>query len=287
MPNFDTTAAAVVIPAEKIESYIDGYGYAALTGLAICASVQAQGAIAIRMPRFGSITVPSGTKTEGDDFDEAVPSMAEESLTPGFVGFEIPITDETVLGKPGISEAVLLEAMAAMQNRIDRDIHAASTSATNTQGSSTDIWNREKVTAAAAAYRALNIPGQTWEHALAVGGAGHTQLEQDELLSAASRSVGMFAPVSAVSGYLGMYGAFNLFATQNLATEGGANSNYMTPIGNGRSGIAIGVSVALGVESNRGREGALSQRTFHVVRCMYGAAMRNRTRLLQVLSSTA
>lgn len=288
MADFDTTAAAVIIPTEKLGEVIDGYGYPALTGLVVCASVRTQGTVAVRMPRWGVITPTAGTKTEGANFSEVVPAMAEESLTPGIVGFEMPLTDEVVANVvAGIPGGLLSEALNAMANRMDVDIHAAANSATNTQGAVTDVWNRTKVTAAAAAYRALNINLPGAQHALVVGGAGQTQLELDEIVSAATRTAGMFAPVSATAGYLGSYGQFQLFSTNNLATEGGGNSNYMTPIGDGKSGIAIGVAKRIQVEVNRGSEGARAAMQFMVISAWYGAAMRNRTRLLQILSTTA
>lgn len=288
MPNFDTSAAAVIIPTEKLGEAIDGYGYPALCGLVVCASVPTKGSIAVRMPRWGAITVPAGTKTEASDFTEAVPAMAEESLTPGIVGFEIPVTDETMEGViGGVPGGLLQQAIEAMAARMDADIHAAANSATNVQGAVTDVFNRAKITAAAAAYRALNINIPGARTALVVGGAGQTQLEQDELVSAATRSAGEFSLVNDVSGYLGTYGKLALFSTQQLSTEGGGNSNYMTPIGDGKSGIAIGVTRRINIESNRGTEGARAGMTFFVVNAWYGAAMRNRTRLLQVLSTSA
>jgi hypothetical protein len=289
MADFDTTAAAVIIPTEKLGEAIDGYGYPARTGLVVCASVETKGSIAVRMPRWGVITPTAGTKTEGANFSEVVPAMAEESLTPGIVGFEIPVTDETVEGViSGVPGQLLSEAIEAMATRMDADIHAAANSATNVQGAVTDVWNRAKVTAAAAAYRALNINLPGAQHALVVGSAGQTQLEYDEIVNAATKSAGMFATVQATAGYLGQYGQFQLFsAGTQIATEGGGNSNYMTPIGDGKSGIAIGVTKRIQIEGNRGSEGARAAMQFFVVSAWYGAAMRNRTRLLQILSTTA
>lgn len=289
MADFDQAAAAVIIPTEKLGAAIDGYGYPWRCGLAICASVETKGSIAVRMPRWGVITPTAGTKTEGANFSEVVPAMAEESLTPGIVGFEMPVTDETIEGViSGVPGDLLRQAIESMATRMDADVHAAANSATNVQGAVTDIWNRAKITAAAAAYRALNINLPGVRHALVVGGAGQTQLEYDEIVSAATKSAGLFATVAAEAGYLGTYGQFQLFsAGSQISTEGGGNSNYMTPIGDGNSGIAIGVTKQIKVEGNRGTEGARAAMQFFVVSAWYGAAMRNRTRLLQVLSTTA
>jgi hypothetical protein len=290
MPNFDTTAAAVIIPTEKIEATIDGFGYPSLTGLLIAAGLKTKGSIAVRMPRFSTgITVPAGTKVEAADFTEAVPAMAEGSLTPGIVGFEIPVTDETMEGTiTGITAELLSEAVLAMSTRMDSDIHTVANSATHVQGAITDVFNRSKVTAAAAAWRALNVNVPGARTALVVGSQGQTELETDELVSAATRSVGDFAVVSDVSGYLGMYGKLALFsAGTQLATEGGGNSNYMTLMGDGKSGIAIGVSRKITIEANRGTEGARAGMNFYVVNSWYGVGPRNVERLLQVLSRSA
>src|SRR5574338_543595 len=125
MPNVDTTLAAVVIPTENIEAAVDGFGYPALTGLLIAAGYKTKGSITIRMPRFSAgVTVPPGTKSEGSDFTEAVPTMAEGSLTPGIVGFEIPITDEADAGAiVGITGETLADALMAMATRMDSDVH--------------------------------------------------------------------------------------------------------------------------------------------------------------------
>ncbi len=288
MANFDAAAAAVIIPTEKLGQVIDGYGYPALTGLLVCALVGTQGSIAVKMPRWGVITPTAGTKTEGSDFAEVVPAMSEESLTPGIVGFEMPLTDELFAATlNGMPAPLLAEAINAMAARMDSDIHAAANSATHVQGAVTDVYNRAKMTAAGAAWRALNVnlPGTRIAHV--VGPAGQTQLETDEITSAATRSAGDFAVVADAAGYLGMYGKFALFSTSSIATEGGGNSNYITPMGTDKSGIAIGIERRINVESNRGSEGARAGKTFYVVNAWYGAAMRNRERLVQVLSASA
>lgn len=283
MPDVDSTVVTELIPPEQIVNFIDGYGYPALTALFVAAAIPSVGSIPVRMPRWNSISVPSGTKTEGADFSQVAPDTTEESITPGIVGMEIPLTDEAKAGSViGIPEQLLIEGINAMSNRMDTDGHAVSTSATNTAGTTATVLNRVAMNAYATAYRALNLPAG-WRNAFVVGNSGYRDLEEDEVLQSATKDMG-FAAFASASGYQGTYGSFDLFLTQNIATEGPGRSNYMTPIGNGRSGIAYAITQRIVVESNRGVLGARSARDFHVFRAWYGTGLRNRTRLLECLS---
>jgi len=281
----NVTAALVeeLIPTEQIVNFIDGYGYPALTALFVAAAMPSVGSIPVRMPRWNQITPTAGTKTEGSGFAEVTIDTTEETITPGIVGMEVPITDEAKAGAIiGVPEGLLIEGIAAMANRMDVDGHAVSTSATNSQGAVTDVFNRAKVNAAMASYRALSIPNG-FRHALVVGNGGFRDLEADSILESATKEMG-FAAFSADSGYKGTYGGLDLFLTQNIATEGAGRSCYITPVGNGRSGLGYAITQRIVVESNRGSEGARSARDFHVFRAWYGTGLRNRTRILEVLA---
>lgn len=284
----DTTSVTELIPTEEIGAWLDGYGYPLGVGLLVAAIIPGTGSIPMRSPRWDQLSVPAGTKSEGDDFTQVEMTTSEESATPGIVGFETSLTDEVVAGRVGIREAHLIEAVTSLSNRMDADILAASTSATNTVGTTGGIFTRQYFSAAAAAYRALEIPGgEMFDHAFVLHHDAVRDLDDDEVVTAAAKAASdNFRILGAAAGYLGAYGGFQLFESGNVAAEAPGWSNFATPIGAGRSGLMVVVTQSPTVEMNRGRDGARAASTFHVFRAWYGAGMRNRTRLLEVLSRT-
>lgn len=282
----DTTSVTELIPTEEIGTWIDGYNYPMGVGLVVCATIPGVGSIPMRSPRWDQFSVPSGTKSEGDDLTQVEATTAEESVTPGIVGFEIAITDEVVAGRRGIREATLVECMAALGNRIDVDALSGSTSATNISGDTARVMNREAFSADAAVYRALDIPGgEMMEHAFVGHHDAFRDMDADEVLKAATLDANWQAFASS-SGYRGRYGGFQLFESGNVAAEAPGWSNFMTPIGMGRSGLMVVISRGPRVESNRGRDGARAQSEYHAFTAWYGAGMRNRLRLLECRSRT-
>lgn len=292
----DTTSVTELIPTEELPSFVDEYGYTPRTGILVASLSPGLGSVAHRFARWDVIAVPAGTKSEGDDFTQVEVTTAEESITPGIVGFEVALTDEVLAAAMGglrvpagqIPVAFALECIAALSDRMDADILSSSTSATNTAGATTDTFTREKFSAAAAAYRALQIPNsEMMEHAFVGHHDAFRDLDADEVVTTAARAAtSEFRVLGAKSGYIGPYGGFQLFESGNVAAEGAGWSNLMTPMGFGRSGLGLVVSDPIRAEVNRGRDGALSASTYAVLRGWWGAGMRNRTRLLEVLSKT-
>lgn len=282
----DTTSVAELIPTEEIGNWIDGYNYPIGVGLLVAAILPGIGSIPMRSPRWDQFTPTAGTKVEGDNAAQIEATTAEESVTPGIVAFEIALTDEVVAGRSGITEATLMECMASLGNRIDIDALSGSTSSTNTVGATTRVFNREAFSADAATYRALNIPGQEMmSHAFVGHSDAFRDLDLDEVLKTAVLDAG-FQALASAAGYRGRYGGFQMFESSNVAAEAPGWSNFMTPIGAGRSGLMVVVSRGPKVESNRGRDGALAQSTYHVFSAWYGAGLRNRLRIQECLSRT-
>ena len=284
----DTTSVTELVPTERISEWVDGYNYAMRVGLAIVATIPGVGSIAQRSARWDQLVPTASTKAEGDDFTQIEMTTAEESATPGIVGFETSLTDEVVAGVRGIRELHLIEAVNSLSDRMDADILAASTGATNTVGSTTRVYNREAFSADAASYRALNIAGgEFMDHAFAGHGDAFRDLDLDEVLTAAQKAGGDgFRVLAATAGYMGPFGGFQMFQSNNIAAEAPGWSNFMTPIGLGRSGLMCVLTEGPKVEENRGRDGARAASTYYVFRAWYGAGMRNRTRLQECLSRT-
>lgn len=284
----DTASLAELVPAERISEWVDGYNYAMRVALAIVATIPGVGSIPQRSARWDQLTPTAGTKAEGDNFAQLEMTTSEESATPGIVGFETALTDEVVAGVRGVRELHLIEAINSLSDRMDADILAASTGATNTVGTTTRVYNREAFSADAAAYRALNIAGAEFmDHAFCGHGDAFRDLDLDEVLTAAAKAGSDgFRVFSATAGYMGPYGGFQMFQSNNVAAESPGWSNFMTPIGLGRSGLMAVITEGPSVEENRGRDGALAASTYYVFRAWYAAGMRNRTRLLECLSRT-
>lgn len=284
----DQASVTELIPTEEIGSWLDGYGYTARCGLIIAATIPGIGSIPMRSPRWDQLTPPAGAKAEGDDFTQVEMTTSEESATPALVGFETALTDEVVAGRRGIREAHLIEAVNSLSNRIDSDILAVSTSATNIAGTTATVCGRQAFSAYAAAYRALDIPGgEMMDHAFCGSHDAFRDLDDDEVVTAAVKAANDgFLALASAAGYKGSYGGFQLFESGNVAAESPGWSNFMTPIGAGRSGLMCVMTQGPTVEQNRGRDGARAASTYYVFRAWYGAGLRNGTRILECRSRT-
>lgn len=284
----DQASVTELVPTEMLSTWLDGHNYAVRVGLAIVATVPGVGSIPQRSARWDQLVPTAGTKSEGDDFAQLEMTTSEESATPGIVGFETALTDEVVAGVRGIREFHLIEAVNSLSDRMDADILAASTGATNIAGDTARIYTREAFSADAATYRALNIAGaEMMQHAFCGHGDAYRDLDLDEALSAASKVAGDgFAIFASTPGFRGPFGGFQMFESNNVAAEAPGWSNFMTPIGLGRSGLMCVLTEGPRVEENRGRDGARAASTYYVFRAWYGAGMRNRTRLLECRSRT-
>jgi hypothetical protein len=290
MTSIVTTDVTELIPTEKIGLYIQAANLPPNVALAIAWAEPGQGSIAVRFPRWDSISVPAGTKTEGSDFTQVVQTTAESSITPGIVGFEEVFTDEvlvqTVKG-PAIAAGAIDNGLRFLAQRLEVDLLASSTSATNATGATTDVFGKDKYAAALAAWRALEVPQIGLGTAMVLDHGPMADLEVDMLLSVAPSS-GMFAGLmSAENGYKGRApGGVELFESGNVAAEAPGMSNFITKIGNQASGLGIVFQeMPRVVGPNVGVLGARSAQTFYVLRAWYGCGLTNPGRLLEVLTA--
>lgn len=137
------------------------------------------GANVLRIPGYDSIDVPSGTKTETDEqgtYTDFTTSKAE--VTAGVVIVRSLLSDELEQDGKIDPNAGLARQMVAMSKRMDKDLLALHTSATNTSDSTgvtltLDLWDAAKT-----AYMAqLPVVGPTGFHAwvAAPSQVGHLQ----------------------------------------------------------------------------------------------------------------
>ena len=283
-----TSAADVeeVVETEKLSAFIQGFEYARPVGLSAAWARQGQGSIPVRFARWGEVTVPAGTKTESDNFADAEIASAEESITPGLVGFRFPLSDEmTVQSLGGIPASALAQAMQALVNRMDDDILASSTSATNTTGAVTDEYTLSRFRSDLGAYWALKIPAAPMGHVLTLSLDGGIQLASSLGSTAAlfARQEGDTLRLGPEAGFLGSLYGVAVYASPNVPTESTGHSGMLTPIGNQASFYGIVLQEMPGVVRTRGDEAENRAVDFYHFRAWYGAGMTNRNRGLEIL----
>lgn len=294
--SLDTTAVTERIPTELIGAFVDGYEYTAPAGQAICRARPGKGSIAVRFGRWdqldGGSGVPAGTKTETDVLTDVTLATSESSITPGIVGFRLPISDEAVEMVEHSNEVpaeALAECLRALNDRIDSDILSGSTSATNIAGAATDIFTAAKFRSASATYRALKLPPAAMGHAF----VGHFDHFRDLEESVGSTSAPFTASAAAeslfgapgASAYRGDYMGFRMFETGNTPVDGAGWSGCMTPIGAG-SGLGCVMVKSPEIKMTRGDDAEVRKVTYFNVSAWYGAGLVNPSRILEVLGRT-
>ena len=185
--------------------------------------------------------VPAGTKSESDTFTDVDLHTAESSVTPGLVGFRMPVSDEAaVQSLAGVQAGALVEAIRALEDRIDTDILAGSASATSIVGAAADDLTLTKFRAACATYKATDPMGADHACVLSHTCAGDLLDSLHATGASFARSAGDSFDMKPVAGYLGKLHGFDCFESGNVADNGsGADSNFMTPIGHQKSGLGL------------------------------------------------
>jgi hypothetical protein len=286
-PHTGTTEQTEIVPSELLDAFIQELPLPPLTGESIAWPVPGVGSIVRRFARFEDFTFPTGTKTQTDTFTDVAVTLAESSITPGLVGCRIPISDELeAMAIGGVPAETLAFAMRKMFNRIDIDILSGSTSATNTVGGTSDVFTAAKFRAAAATFRALDLGAGMNAF------VGHADAFRDLEESIASTTAPFTANMASsqlfgsASGYKATYSGFEMFETNNVPAEGAGWSNFMTPIGAQRCGLAIVMTEMPNIRRTRGDDAESRATTYYVLRAWYGAGLQNAGRWVEVLSRT-
>lgn len=279
-----------LVPTEKIDRFIARAEFAPTTAQAIVWLKAGKGSIAHKFPRFNAFSVPAGTKTEGADFTLIETDTTEESITPGFIGFGFRISDEAeggvkADGRAGLAPDLIIEAINALNDRIDSDALAGSTSATNITGADTDYMTYENFLSAVTAWKALKVRSSTGLYAFGLSDDAAGDLLQDLGLGAAAilsnpQYLALFGPES---GYMGSLHGFQLFNSPNISTTGSGRSNFITPMGPRNSGLGMVQNEPPNIRVTRGDTMELAAGTQYVARAWVGLGMTNRNRILEVL----
>lgn len=282
-----TTELEEIVPTEEIESYIYGANYPVGVAMQIAwARNSPAGSVAVKFPRFNAITVPAGTKTQTDVFTDVSIDMAEESITPGIVGFRMPISHEIIrAANSGVPAGVLDECMIALLNRMDVDLCGASTSASNATGAITDTFTLAKFRSAVAAWKALEVRNSARVALVLDHGPAKALLDSlHESGASMAMSPGDSLALSSMSGLLGTLHTFAIFEDLNVAAESTGRSNFMTTMGN-NGGLALALTEMPTVYRSNGDDAVLRAVDYYVFRAWYGAGIATDTQFLEVLTA--
>lgn len=288
MANETTSTSAIeLIPAEYIPTYVMHLQRPLTVGKMLAWRVAGTVGVPYKFPTLEAVAVPAGTKTEVADFTRSAMTFAETSITPAFIGEELALTDEAVKGaaasRIGLSQVIIEDRVAALENRIDQDLLAVSKSATNTVGAVTDVMTETKLLAGLHLYRTLEPNGTTM---VVLGHLAAADLKSSFFTSGATAINQQSFAKGALSGsYLGsLYGA-EIWQSGNVAAETTGKSNFITGMGAPGSGIGFVVDEDIGAEYNRGAEGARSALSFVVLRACYGVGITRADKIVEVLSN--
>lgn len=270
-----TTTADDVIPTEEIVDYVRAYPRPTPVGVAVAWIKQARGIVPCLFPRLSTAgVIPAGTKTEGASFTRVASSTASDSVTAAFVGSELALTDELRMssGVRGLPEAVIQDRIKALANRVDTDLLANLDGLSNTSGDTSTDLTRQGLSQALAAYWALNLDDGMGEHAVLLANSAASQLRQDQLTTTAPTAAqeSMFG----IGVSMGTWHGLVVLRAANADAISGGYASGMTPIGNQRSGLLLGLSESINARGpNRGSEGERDAEEYLVVRAMYGTGV--------------
>lgn len=285
-----TTTLTEVIPVEYIPEFIEGYNWNVPVAMEVARIVEKadQGSVPYRFPRHDQFSMPAGTKTEGTgSFTRVAHQTVENSLTPGIVGAEIVLTDEAQVAartSGGILASTLEQTLLSLVDRMDTDILAGITSATNTTGTVSDVFTRDQWDDAVAAYRALSAKSMGNMHAALLAPSAYNDLKRDERSASATSAILASSFFGGAQGFTGEYDGFMLAYAANAPSESSGFASCMTPIGPS-SGLGIVVVEYPNARLNRGVDGESIASTFGHIRAWYGAGLVNQTSLLEILTN--
>lgn len=284
-----TSEFTEVIQTELIPQTIAAYEYEPTVALTIAWAKPGKGNVPNRFPRINALSVPAGTVAETVDHTDVNVDLAESSVTPGMVRFRIPISDEaSVMAESGIPTDVLRSALDAMLVRLDTDLLAASTSATLSTGAITNAFTLDQFHSARQYYRAQRIEQFGGRHAMVLHYDAMDALE-DSIRNSSSPWVIKSGDGRLAEGlgsqYQGNMNGLEIFCSGNVAAETTGNSNFITPMGAGLSGLGVVMNEMPSIKLERGNEGELRASSFYHCRMWYGTGIVNPRRFVEVLSA--
>lgn len=280
------TEITELVPTESINSFVAGYEYAPLVGMSLAWTIAGQGSVPKDFPRWQQLDagsgVPAGTKTETNTFTDVTLDTTRDRITPGFVGFRLPVSDEADRSSDVAIEASrLVQCLNALNDRMDSDIHASAASATNTVGAFTDSCTLEKFRAAVASWKALNL--ETTEAVCVLHSTPAATLLGGLHATSATmpKRPGDQLALGTTQGYIGSLYGFDVHESGNVASESGGHNNYMTRAGTQLSGIGLVVNEMPNIRVSRGDDAEARAVTYLVCRAWYGAGVCNADYLLE------
>lgn len=280
-----TTTVTESVPADDVPMWVQESPRATRFAYELSWRTRGRYTVPKRWLRFDATTVPAGNKTEGAAATRVAMAMSENSATPLVVAMEIAITDEAENASEVDLPVVLVdEAMDAMEDRRDSDIHAVGASATSTSGAFTDTLEEDEALDGINTFIALET-AKGMVPAVVLGHSSAATFRKSVLQSGAAKEVknNLFEGVAGAAA-LGFWGGADWFESGNVSTESGGNNNYITVPGERRSGVGVVEAEGLYAESNRSAEGAREKETYVVFGMGYGVGVTHASKITELRS---
>lgn len=226
------------IPAETIERALQLAPLPPAVFIPVAwAGVVAPGSgVNVRLLQEDSETVPSGGKTEGDEFTLVEYTLSERSVTPNVVGYGRFISDESVNDSQiDVVQATTNKAVRFIFNRIDVDGLALLTSLTTSESATGVATTEDHIQNAVAKFQALNKDGSACALIL-----NHIQLRDlnKDIRSSGGAFLGGDAASAEVrqllgpnTGFKGVYCGMSVFVSPNVGKSSNDAIGGIVPMG--------------------------------------------------------
>lgn len=285
-----TSQNAEIIPPKLINTYIQAFPYPKLVGLQIAWAEPGRSTIPFHFPRWGSLSVPAGTKAQTDTFQDVALGTDDELATPAFVGMRLPISHELQMATgPGVQAQRIDNAMRALLVRIETDLLAMAANADESSGDVTEPYTLQRLRDDRNAYAALEVDPSSEGTAAVISLEAGGQLVDSYHTTAATRPtadgdvLGIGARYG--SGFVMSYHGIAVYQSSRLAEESTGHSGIMTEIGRQASSLGLVVSESPNVRTSDGDEAAARAVDFVIMRAMYGVTNTNPGLCLELLVS--
>lgn len=278
---------ADTVPSEQIDEYISQFAYAESVAhhVAWIRAMQRGGGNVAVWPRWNAISVPAGTKTEGDTFSVVEATTDSVTAAVAYRGFVLEVSREVQFdSQVELPRTLVDEAMTAMVDAIDSDLLGLTVDASNQFDAAGSLsitqWRN-----ALLRWRLLNPRSGPEGFCAILHPAQIADLGLDFVLSTSPGAARVDATsFGANSAYIGTVDGIHVFSSTNVPTDDGDYCGCITSIGNNYCGLAMAVSEPVNIELHKQPTRKTDEL---VIAARYAVARANESRLLTVRSTAA
>lgn len=281
-----STDVEELIETELIDAFVAGFEYPMGVGMTVAQRKAGKGNIPVRFPRWNELDLSGiGTShTETNNATDVEMDTTESSITPALQIFRMAFSDESGVATDGkVPAGALVEAIKALDDRMDVSILATSTSASLSTGAVTTALTLQGLRAALIYAQAQNLPSSMLNVVLSNSAAGSLWESMGSTGASYALSPDDMQRFGVRSGFQGKLLGQNIFQSNNVAADSTGFSNFMVPADSSSLGLVL--QELPNLRPTRGDDAESRATSYVVVRAWWGAAIINPRQFIEVLSS--